>query len=417
MPGAALGVLVGDEVHSLATGVVNTSTAVETTADSVFQLGSLTKPYTATLLARLVQDGLLTLDTRVRELVPEFRVATPGAADRITLRQLLSHTSGLDGDFYRDTGRGDDALARYVTECAELDLVHPVGAAMSYSNVGYAVAGRVVELVTGATWDDALRTWVLDPLGVTHTGSLPEEMLRFRAAVGHQGSPASVVDRLFLPRSVGPAGGMWASATDLVSLVQLHLSDPTLAFMREPQAEVPDEARATSRTLGWIRYDWGGREVFGHDGEAIGQYAFLRVVPDRRVAIVLLTNAYSIPVHLELYAALLAELAGVTMPRFTVPAARPAVDITPWAGTYRNKTREATVESRDGEPWARMRFASELVDTVLDQQIRLTPISETLFVDRVGDYPRSWTFRRLEDGTPYLHLAGRLLRRVDAAPS
>ena len=349
--------------------------------------------------------------------MPEFRLATPGAADRITLRQLLSHTSGLDGDFYRDTGRGDDALARYVTECAELDLVHPVGAAMSYSNAGYAVAGRVVERVTGLTWDDALRTRVLDPLGVTHTGTLPEEMLRFRAAVGHQGSPAAVVERLFLPRSVGPAGGMWASATDVVSLVQLHLSDPTLAFMREPQAEVPDEARPTSRALGWIRYDWGGREVFGHDGEAIGQYAFLRVVPDRRVAIALLTNAYSIPVYLELYAALLAELAEVAMPRFTVPAARPDVDITPWAGTYRNKTREATVESRDGEPWARMRFVSELVDTVLDQQIRLTPVSETLFVDRVDDYPRSWTFRHLADGTPYLHLAGRLLRRVDAAPS
>ena len=70
------------------------------------------------------------------------------------------------------------------------------------------------------------------------------------------------------------------------------------------------------------------------------------------------------------------------------------------------------MESRDGEPWARMRFANELGDDVVDQQIRLTPVSDTLFLDRVVQHPRSWTFRRLPDGTPYLHLAGRLLPRV-----
>ena len=224
------------------------------------------------MLARLAQAGRLTLDTRVREILPELQLATPGAADPVTVRQLLAHTSGLDGDFYRDTGRGDDALARYVTECAELDLVAPVGGAMSYGNAAYAIAGRVIERVTGSTWDDAVRTWLLDPLGVTHTGTLPEEMLRFRAAVGHAGEPAQVVDRLFLPRSVGPAGGMWATAGDVLRLVAVHLSDPALAFLREPQVDVPDEARPIRRAIGWIRYDLFGREVFGHDGEAIGQY-------------------------------------------------------------------------------------------------------------------------------------------------
>lgn len=412
VPGASLAVLTGGEVHGTASGVVNVATGVAATTDAVFQLGSISKVYTATLIARLVQDGRLTLDTAVRDIVPEFHLATPGAADPITVRQLLSHTSGVDADFYRDTGRGDDCLARYVEQCAEIDLVHPVGEAMSYSNAGYVVAGRIAERVAGVTWDAALAHWVLDPLGVTHSGTLPEGMLRFRAAVGHDGQPRVPVERLVMPRSIGPAGGVWASAADVVELARLHLADPTLEWLREPQADVPDEGRPIRRALGWIQYDWDGREVFGHDGETIGQYAFLRIVPDRQVAVALLTNAYSNLLYQELFTDLLAELADLAVPRFTVPAERPSVDITPWAGTYRNLNREAVVESRDGRPSVAMRFSNELVGAAPIQQIELVPITDTLFADRVDGYPRSWTFRRLPDGTPYLHLGGRFLPRV-----
>ncbi len=411
--GASLAVLTGDATHTVACGLVNTGTGVAATPDSVFQLGSISKLYTTTLIARLIQDGLLAADTRVRDVLPEFRLATPGAADPITVRQLLSHTSGLDGDFYRDTGRGDDCLARYVEECASLDLVHPVGAAMSYSNAGFGVAGRLVERLTGTTWDEALSRRVLAPLGVTHTGSLPEGMLRFRAAVGHDGDPLAPVQRLVLPRSTGPAGGLWASAADVLALVRLHLTDPSLAWLRDPVAEVPDEGRPVRRAAGWIQYGWDGREVFGHDGDTIGQFAYLRVVPDRQVAVVLLTNSYSVPLYTDLFTELLAELADVTVPRFTVPTPPPTVDISRWAGTYRNHTREATVGSRDGQPHATMNFANELIGALPTQDIRLTPVTDTLFADRTAGYPRTWTFRHLPDGRPYLHLGGRLLPRVD----
>ena len=412
VPAASLAVLVDGEVHGAACGVLNTDTGVEATTDAVFQLGSISKVYTATLIARLVQAGRLTVDARVRDIVPEFCLATPAAADRITVRQLLSHTSGLDGDFYRDTGRGDDCLARYVEQCAELDLVHPVGEAMSYSNAGYGVLGRMVERLTGTTWDAALAHWVLGPLSVPRTGTLPEGMLRFRAAVGHDGEPPVPVERLVLPRSIGPAGGVWASAADVLALARLHLTDPTLKWLREPQAEVPDEGRPIRRALGWIQYGWDGREVFGHDGETPGQFAFLRIVPDRQLAVALLTNGYSNPLYLELFTNLMAELADLAVPRFTAPATPPSVDIGPWAGTYRNHTREAVVESRSGEPWVVMRFANELVGAAPTRQIRLTPVTETLFADRIDADPRSWTFRHLPDGTPYLHLSGRLLPQV-----
>ena len=127
----------------------------------------------------------------------------------------------------------------------------------------------------------------------------------------------------------------------------------------------------------------------------------------------LLTNAYANPLP-GAYTELLAEFADVSMPSFRVPADPTPVDITPWAGTYRNNTREATVESRDGEPWVRMRYCSEISDGASVDDIQLTPIDATLFADRLDVYPRSWTFRRLPSGAPYLYLGGRLLPQVDA---
>lgn len=410
VPGAALAVLAGGEVYAVASGVVNVGTGVPATTDSVFQVGSISKPYTTTVLARLIGDGRVALDTRVREIVPEFRLRTAGAADPITVRQLLSHTSGIDGDFFRDTGRGDDCVARYVADCAELDLVHPPGQAVSYSNAGFVLAGRVIERLTGTGWDDAVRGHVLEPLGVTHTGTLLEEMLRHRAAIGHEdGSP---VRRLGLPRSIGPAGNVWASAPDVIEFVRLHLTDPTLEFLREPQAQVPDAGRPVRRALGWVQYGWDGREVFGHDGETIGQFSYLRVVPDRQVAVVLLTNGYSNPMYLELFTELLAEFAGLAVPRFAVPDRPADVDFTRWCGTYRNITRTVTVESRDGEPWVSSRYASELSDAPVVQQIQLVPVNDRLFADPGNGYPRSWTFGRLAGGSRYLHLGGRLLPQV-----
>ncbi|MEU0486390.1 serine hydrolase domain-containing protein, partial [Streptosporangium sp. NPDC006013] len=113
VPGAALAVWAGGELVEVATGVVNRNTGVETTTDSVFQVGSTTKVWTAALVMQLVDEGLVELDRPVRDYLPEFAVAD-GAEKAITVRHLLTHTGGFDGDLFEDTGRGDDCLDRYV---------------------------------------------------------------------------------------------------------------------------------------------------------------------------------------------------------------------------------------------------------------------------------------------------------------
>ncbi|MBF8194588.1 beta-lactamase family protein, partial [Nonomuraea sp. K274] len=328
VPGASLAVLTGGDIHELATGVLHRGTGVEVTTGSVFQIGSITKVYTATLIMQLVESGVLDLDARVADVLPGFAVADTGATRTVTVRQLLSHTSGISGDFTLDTGRGDDCLARYVDACAAVGQDFPPGTAGSYSSTGYTILGRIVEVLTGLTWDDALRERVCAPLGLTSTVTLPEDVLRFRAAMGHLGEPpvpAPVWNSL--PRSAGPYGGvLCATAADVVRLARAHLDGgvapdgtrvlaaATAERMRRLEAGVPDKGTAGFEGwgLGWTLYDWHGVPGFGHDGATISQYGYLRVAQEAGVIIALLANGGGTrQVYAELFGELLAELAGV----------------------------------------------------------------------------------------------------------
>ena len=227
VPGAALGVLHHGDVTAVAAGVTNLSTGVEATPDTVFQIGSQGKMWTATVLMQLVDDGLVDIDASVRTYLPEFAVADADVSAAATLRHLLSHTSGIDGDNFADFGRGDDCLERYVVSCATLEQTHPLGATMSYCNTGFSILGRVIEVVTGNVWDAVMRERLFEPLGLTHTGTLPEEALLHRAAVGHvKPSPDAalqVAPVWMLPRSCGPMGLINSTVADVLAFAELHL--------------------------------------------------------------------------------------------------------------------------------------------------------------------------------------------------
>ena len=192
----------------------------------------------------------------MRTYLPEFAVADPEVSRAVTLRHLLSHTSGIDGDNFADFGRGDDCLERYVESCATLEQTHPLGATMSYCNTGFSILGRIIEVVTGKVWDAAMRERLFEPLGLTHTGTLPEEALLHRAAVGHvKPSPDAsleVAPVWMLPRSCGPMGLINSTVADVLTFARLHLdagkaqdgtqlvSAEGIAAMQQPQVESPD---------------------------------------------------------------------------------------------------------------------------------------------------------------------------------
>ncbi|MFF0446615.1 serine hydrolase domain-containing protein [Streptomyces sp. NPDC004609] len=432
VPGASLAVLVDGTVHELASGVLHRGTGVEATTDSVFQMGSIAKIYTATLIMRLAESGELDLDAPVVDVLPEFSVAGPEVTRAITTRRLLSHTSGLTCDFTHDSGRGDDCLAQYVEAAKDVALDCPPGTAISYSSVGYNVLGRIVEVVTGKVWDEALRDLLLTPLGVTHTMTLPEEALRFRAAMGHLGEPGRDPDPApswdMMPRSAGPYGRVIATAGDLARLARMHLnggvaqdgtrvlSEETVTLMQRRVVDSPDKwtVSADGWGLGWTLYDWGGVRGYGHDGASIGQYGYLRVVPSAGVAVALLTNGGGArELYAALYRELLADVAGVTMPPpFAPPARPPVVDFAPLVGTYRREGVIITVTERDGAGHAVYEFVDGMKDFSEPLEIDLVPVTETVFAGTgVGaafseDY-MPVVFSTLPDGTGCVYIGMR----------
>ncbi|MCP9977965.1 beta-lactamase family protein [Actinomadura madurae] len=340
-----------DELVEAAHGVLHVRTGAPVATDSLFQIGSITKVWTATVAMALVDEGLLALDTPVAEVLPELRLASPEVTKSVTLRHLLTHTSGIDGDVFTDTGRGDDCLEKYVDVLGEAGQNHPLGATFSYCNSGYVLLGRVIEKVTGQTWDQALRDRLCTPLGLAHTVTLPEEALLFSTAVGHEERDGRLdtVPAWMLPRSIGPAGLIDSTAADVLAFARLHLtgglaadgtrilSEESAAAMAAHQADLPDkEVLGDSWGLGWIRFGWDGHRLIGHDGNTLGQTAFLRVLPGQRFAVVLLTNGGR-PRELfqDLYREIFAEVAGITLPEPFAPPPKPVtVDVTPYVGVY-----------------------------------------------------------------------------------
>src|SRR5262245_39348224 len=185
IPGVAVGVWADSQEVYACHGVTSIENPLPVDQDTMFVLGSVTKTYTATALMRLVADGRVELDAPVRRYVPELRLADEQAAAEITVLNLLNHTSGLDWGMIVDTGEGDDALATYVAKMADLKLISPPAARASYSQAGYNLAGRIIEKVTGLTYERAVASLVLERLDLSHSFFARDDIMTRRFSVGH----------------------------------------------------------------------------------------------------------------------------------------------------------------------------------------------------------------------------------------
>ncbi|HST19105.1 MAG TPA: serine hydrolase domain-containing protein [Gaiellaceae bacterium] len=437
VPGASLAVLQDGEISTVASGVLNVDTGVETTTDSLFQIGSITKVWTTTVVMQLVDEGLVELDAPLRRYLPEFKVADESVTEAVTIRHLLTHSSGIDGDHFADTGRGDDALEKYVLTCAPLRQVHPLGATMSYCNTGFSLLGRVVEVVTGSTWDAAIRARLFEPMKLTHTATLPEEVLRFRAAMGHVQPPGQELHTASvwgLPRTAGAPGGICSTAAEVVQFGQLHLtggsvdgeqvvSSESVRAMQVPQIEVPSGGDGLSSRhwgLGWSIFGWSGRTVLGHDGGTIGQAAFLRVVPDTGVAVALLTNGgNAIALFRDTFGELLSDRAGVELPAESLPPEPPLpVEAAGYVGVYEREGASIRVVERDGGIAAVQTITglgSELAPDPIELPLLLAAEGDDLFLTEHPAAPGMWhpvRFVTLPEGTRLLHISGRATPRT-----
>src|SRR5919199_1542919 len=306
IPGVAVGVWAdGREVYACH-GVTSVENPLPVDRDTLYLLGSVTKTYTATTVMRLAAEGRGELHAPVRRYVPELRLADERTAAQITVLNLLNHTSGLGWDLLVDTGEGDDALAVYVAKLAELELIAPPGARASYSQAGYNLAGRIVEKVTGLTYERAVASLVFEPLGLSHSFFARDDVMTRRFAVGHnrgQDGTLSIARLWRRSRGDNPGGGIASSVADQLRWARFHLGDgraesgvrvlpaEVLHRMKEPTVALRGSNLGDAIGIGWFLRDVDGVRTVGHGGSANGQFAELLTVPERGFAVVALSNA------------------------------------------------------------------------------------------------------------------------------
>jgi CubicO group peptidase (beta-lactamase class C family) len=350
IPGAGLGVWHRGREYVRGFGVTNVDTGDPVTADTVFRIASTTKTFTATAIMRLVERGLISLDRPVRAYLPDFATSDPSVAARVTVRQLLNHSAGWQGDYFEDTGQGDDALARYVAGMPKVPQLTPLGEVFSYNNAAIGVAGRIIEVVTGKPYETAARELVVDPLGLAHTRFFRSELDGFSVAASHNivdGKP--VVEPSFdaMPRALRPVGGLISSARDQLRYARYHLGHRGLPHLLSERGRLamqahPGPGGTLFVELNGVGVSWmlrpttQGPTVVQHGGDWSGQHSGFLFVPKRDFAITLLTNSESGPLLLaELFADdwALQELAGVNnLP--AVPRELPPRRLAEYVGTY-----------------------------------------------------------------------------------
>jgi CubicO group peptidase (beta-lactamase class C family) len=363
VPGVSVAVLVDGHVLNCTAGVVNLRTGIRVTPDTLFMIQSITKVWTATLVMQLVDEGLIELDAPVRAYLPGFRTADERAGGQITVRHLLTHTGGFEGDIWAGTTAGDDALQRFVEDLVARAPQHArPGEMYSYCNAGFGVLGRVVEVMRNTSYADALRRYLAVPLGIEELAFSADEALAFRTAIGHDRmGPEATLEPLkswaVMPPSNPAAGNQLAmSARGLIAFAQMHLSDgeapdgtrvlsaASAQAMRKRHVDHPAAIGAASGSgLGWMLPARPG--LVEHAGDTIGVAALLRIAPKHGVAIAMLTNGgHAAGLVDDLLEPLFRELAYVT-PVATLPSP-PAAAQGPEPRRYlgRYQTRRSRLE-------------------------------------------------------------------------
>lgn len=262
-------------------------------ADTQYKIGSVTKTMTAALVMLARERGELALDDRVSRFVSE------GPFPDASLRSLLAHTAGLSAEpvgSWWERSPGVDAAALAAAHADEQWVLEP-GAMFHYSNLGYGVLGRVVEVVTGLTWAEALQQQLLDPLGLTRTTYQFSVPYAEGFAVHHLTGELTV-EPLPDTGAMAPAGQLWSTLPDqarwLTALVDPDrsvLSEDSLRAMRTPQGGLPDtEGAGTAYGLGLQVLAGRGRTLVGHGGSMPGFVCGAWVDPASRVGAVVLSN-------------------------------------------------------------------------------------------------------------------------------
>ena len=379
-----------------------------TSKETLFGIGSVTKVITATLIMQHVQRGSIKLDDRISIYLPGFEVSPPSATGSITIQHLLTHTSGVDcSDAFIDTGDGADCMRNFVRDVASgSSLLHSPGDFWSYSNGGYSLLGRLIEILEGKSWEDAVIARIFSPLGLKATFATrigPDDPL----AIGHRfdsGLGAIVEEPGWLPSSAGPAGSnLVATADDLVTFAQALLGgegvllDPALALEMAKPVAISNMKR---QGLAWEVSKPG---VLSHYGTTKGSSAHLECGPNGRI-ISLLANG---PGASMIAAAVLTQIEGESTssvaenPEDQEEEAANQIEVVACVGWYKRRFAEHRIFLKDGGLMAETVYSGPLADILENlPPVELRRASGSTFVSKrtLDETPTTWEFYRTDPG-------------------
>lgn len=313
-PGSAVVVVRGDEVVYLkGFGVKDIKTKEPVTPDTIFAIGSTTKAFTTAAMAMLVDEGKMSWDDPVRKHLPWFRLGDPLANESVTLRDLVTHRTGLsrhDLLWYGSPWGRDEVIRRI----GFVSLTQPFRSVFQYQNIMFLTAGQAVGAASNSTFEDFVQRRIFNPLGMK-SASLSANVAEKAPdhATPHQ-KQVGKIDVMTWRNidNVGPAGSINASVRDLSNWVRLQLGDGifegkrliTAANLREmhtPQMVVrlegrwkiffpEEETNQVSYGLGWFLSDYRGRQLVMHGGTIDGFRANIMLFPKAKLGLAILTN-------------------------------------------------------------------------------------------------------------------------------
>jgi CubicO group peptidase (beta-lactamase class C family) len=357
VPGATIAIVRGNQViFSKAFGVANVETREPMRPDMLFRLGSTTKMLVSSALVRLSLEGTLDLNVPVGKYISGL----PPKLSQVTANQLLSHTAGIYDIAPMYGSQDESALGAGIRSWTDSVVFIPPGRIFSYSNPGYWMAGYLLETAYGKPFADAMNELVFQPLGMKATTLRPTMAMTWPLAIGHEEAGRGrcrVVRPAANNAASWPAGSVFSRTADLARFVMAFLNDGMLdgrrvldprliAALSSPHSRFPDSADAYGYGL-TIR-DYRGLRILEHAGDRSGYGTFVRMAPEARVGIIILTNRTggTLPATLEKATELLVKLK---------PAApetpKPALPLTPadlkrLPGVYQNADERFEVLAR-----------------------------------------------------------------------
>ena len=306
----------GNVIYVGAFGVRELGTDELLTPEHVFHFASIAKPFVATAILQLAEEGKLDIDDFIVKHVPYFRVADERYQE-ITIRQMLNHTSGMPDveDYEWDNPQFDEGAAeRYVRTMASEELLWAPGNGWMYSNMAFDALGDLIAKVSGVSFEEYVQINILEPIGMNNSSFVYAEIDEDLRTTGHAGNPARVSDVYPYNRRHAPSSTLSSNVIDMTRWMNVNLArgeldgQPILGAVNHDRLMVPSTELITDEEtfdvtlcqradvrcgrigLSWFLGEYHGHRTAYHGGNDPGFHSYILLLPDAEIGIVLASN-------------------------------------------------------------------------------------------------------------------------------